>query len=121
MKKLQDVIRNFCEARGWTHATPASYAKSISIESAELLELFQWSEPSAVELIGNKLQLQNVRDELADVLIYSLDLATMLNLDAETIVRAKLRYNQRKYPVKKVRGMRSTYAKIKKEYRKKRL
>ncbi|MDA3932297.1 MAG: nucleotide pyrophosphohydrolase [Tenericutes bacterium] len=91
MKKLLDEIIKFRDQRGWKHHdTPASLAKSIIIEAAELLENYQWSDVSP--------NPENVKEELADVLIYSLAMATDLGYDPETIIREKLEKNAIKYP-----------------------
>ncbi|OQX93643.1 MAG: nucleotide pyrophosphohydrolase [Tenericutes bacterium 4572_104] len=91
MKKILKEIIEFRDKRGWKkHDTPQSLAKSIIIEAAELLENYQWedSEPN----------LENVKEELADVLIYSLAMVSDLNLDPETIIKEKLEKNKIKYP-----------------------
>ncbi len=91
MKKILSEIIKFRDKRGWKkHDTPQALAKSIIIEAAELLENYQWedSEPN----------LENVKEELADVLIYSLAMVSDLNLDPETIIREKLEKNKIKYP-----------------------
>ncbi len=118
MRDVQNMIREFLDARGWRdRANPASYAKSISIEAAELLELFQWREPSAAEIAADPQLLQKIRHELADVLIYCLDLADILDLDAEAIIREKMEHNGKKYPVDAIKADPANYQKIKTKYR----
>ena len=91
MKKLIDDIIEFRNQRGWEkHDTPSSLAKSIIIEAAELLENYQWE-----DVVPNQ---ENVKEELADVLIYSLAMATDLGYDPEEIIREKLKKNAIKYP-----------------------
>ena len=68
-------------------------AKSISIEASELLECFQWDEEN--------FDLQHVKEELADVIIYSQDLLDKLNLDVDEIVDMKMAMNEKKYPIDK--------------------
>lgn len=93
MKKILDEIIKFRDDRGWKdHDTPQSLAKSIIIEAAELLENYQWED--------SKPDLINVQEELADVLIYSLAMASDLGLDPEKIIRDKLEKNKIKYPEK---------------------
>jgi len=90
-------IRKFKEDREWEQFhTPANLAKSISIEANELLECFQWSETD--------YNLEHVKEELADVLVYCQDMLDRLNLDADEIVNSKMDQNERKYPVEKARG-----------------
>lgn len=71
-----DRIRKFTEDRNWDQFhSPANLAKSIVIEAAELLECFQWSD--------EEYDLQHVKEELADVLVYSQNLLDKLELDAQ--------------------------------------
>ena len=94
-------IRNFVKDRDWEQFhTPANLAKSIAIEAAELLECFQWSDEADVE---------HVREELADVLIYCQDLLDCLGLDADEIIMAKMARNEEKYPLEKAKGSAAKY------------
>jgi len=94
MEKITKAIIDFRDKRGWKETdTPESLAKSIVIEAAELLENFQWGKES--------FDKANVRDEIADVVLYSLALAYDLGLDIETIAFDKLKKNAQKYPLKK--------------------
>ena len=79
-EKTLTRIRKFTEDRNWDQFhSPANLAKSISIEASELLECFQWNEEN--------FDLQHVKEELADVIIYSQDLLDKLNLDDVEIER----------------------------------
>lgn len=90
-------IRKFTEDRNWDQFhSPANLAKSISIEASELLECFQWDE--------DHFDLQHVKEELADVIIYSQDLLDKLNLDVDEIVDMKMAMNEKKYPVEKCKA-----------------
>lgn len=120
MKDLQELIARFLKQRGWNeHSNPSSYAKSISIEAAELLEHFQWKEPSVEAIRKDPELFKAIQSELADVLIYGLDMASVFGLDAAALVRSKMRHNARKYPIRRVRGSEAAYYRIKKEFRKK--
>ena len=78
-EKTLTRIRKFTEDRNWDQFhSPANLAKSISIEASELLECFQWNEEN--------FDLQHVKEELADVIIYSQDLLDKLNFDVDEIV-----------------------------------
>ncbi|MBQ6392605.1 MAG: nucleotide pyrophosphohydrolase [Eubacterium sp.] len=97
-----DRIRKFTEDRDWDqYHSPANIAKSIVIESAELLECFQWSE--------DNYDLQHVKEELADVLVYSQNLLDKLGLDVDEIVNMKMSQNEKKYPVEKAKGSAAKY------------
>ncbi len=118
MENLKEKIRKYIQARGWTVLeNPGSIAKSISIESAELLEIFQWKDLSPGEIKKDKEVFQNLKDELADVLIYATEMAISLDLDIEKVINQKLTKNSKKYPAKLVRGKQDVYLKIKKEMR----
>ena len=94
MKKLIDDIIKFRDERGWKcHDTPQALAKSIIIEAAELLENYQWEDESP--------NIENVKEELADVLIYAIAMASDLGFDPEAIIREKLDKNAIKYPKNK--------------------
>ena len=117
MWKKQQEIDKYLNDRGWVERNPANLAKSIVIESAELLEHFQWNHKTKEEVIKDKKLLKEISHELADVAIYCFDMAIALNLDLETIVDEKLKIVNKKYPVKKVLNNKSAYYEIKKEYR----
>ena len=90
-------IRRFTEDRDWDQFhSPANLAKSLVIEAAELLECFQWSDTD--------YDIQHVKEELADVLVYSQNMLDKLGLDADEIVNAKMSQNEAKYPVDKAKG-----------------
>ena len=100
-----DRIRRFSDDRDWDQFhSPANLAKSIVIEAAELLECFQWNE--------DDYDIQQVKEELADVLVYSQHLLDKLGLDADEIVNMKMAQNEAKYPVDKARGKADKYDKL---------
>ena len=97
-----DRIRKFTEERDWDQFhSPANLAKSIVIEAAELLECFQWSD--------EEFDLQHIKEELADVMVYSQNLLDKLGLDADEIVNMKMTMNEEKYPVEKAKGKSDKY------------
>lgn len=96
-----DRIRKFTEDRDWDQFhSPANLAKSICIESAELLECFQWDD---------NYDIEHVKEELADVLVYCRNMLDKLNLDEDEIVNAKMEKNELKYPVEKAKGKSDKY------------
>ncbi len=95
INNLISQIDAFRDARNWRDFHNAKdLALSLSLEAAELLECFQWQ--SSEQATENNLD--EIKDELADVLIYALTLSSTLNLDVTTIVEAKIEKNGRKYP-----------------------
>ena len=104
-KETIERIRKFTEDRDWDQFhSPANLAKSISIEANELLECFQWDE--------EHYNLQEVKEELADVLVYCRNMLDKLELDEDEIVNAKLSQNEAKYPVDKAKGKADKYNKL---------
>lgn len=95
-------IKKFTTDRDWDQFhSPANLAKSIMIEAGELLECFQWSE--------EEYDIEHVKEELADVLIYCHDMLDKLGLDEDEIINAKMDKNEMKYPVEKARGNAKKY------------
>lgn len=98
------ALRGFVEERDWAQFhSPSNLAKSISIEAAELLECFQWSDDAKQE---------RVESELADVLTYCLLLADRLHVEPDAIVLAKLDETKRKYPVESAHGKSTKYGQL---------
>lgn len=103
-KALREEILKFTEERDWDQFhSPENLAKSIAIEAAELLECYQWNEEA---------NLDHVKEELADVLIYCTQLAEKLQLDMEQIMWDKLKLNAKKYPVEKAKGNSKKYKEL---------
>ncbi|WP_347321205.1 nucleotide pyrophosphohydrolase [Rossellomorea sp. RS05] len=97
IQQLINKIDQFRDDRNWRpNHNPKDLAISISIEAAELLEDFQWvtSEEALEE------NTENIREEIADILIYSLTLCSELGFDVKEIVEEKIEKNGLKYPVK---------------------
>ena len=104
-KETIDRIRAFTEDRDWDQFhSPANLAKSISIEANELLECFQWDEEN--------FDSSHVKEELADVIVYCVDMLDKLNLDVDEIINAKMDINEKKYPVEKAKGSAEKYDKL---------
>lgn len=125
MKEIEAEVLSYLKERRWDNLRPADIAKSIMIEGAELLELFQWENLSLDEVRQNSRKVELIKKELADVLIYAIDMAVLLGIDTEVIIRAKLAHVAKKYPAKLMRDRPKEeseaggeYWKIKQEYRK---
>ena len=104
-----DKINQFRDDRDWRQFhNEKDLAISISLEAAELLELFQWKSPEEVR----ENSIERIKEELADVLIYSHMLASNLDLDIDEIIEAKLEKNNIKYPVDKSKGNKVKYTEL---------
>lgn len=96
-----DRILKFRDERNWKQFhNPKDLAISISLEAAELLEVFQWS----ADDVRCEDKIGKIREELADVLNYCVLMADTCGLDIDEIVREKLVLNEKKYPVEKAYG-----------------
>lgn len=95
-------IRRFTSDRDWDqYHTPSNLAKTIVIESTELLECFQWN--------NDNFDIEHVKEELADVIVNCQNLLDKLCLDVDEIVNKKLEQNEKKYPVKKFKSLDKKY------------
>ena len=104
MKKLMEEIEQFNKERDWDQFhSPENLAKSIAIESGELLECFQWN---------NNYNKDEVCEELADVFTYCIMMADKLNVDPEEIILKKLDKTRKKYPIDKAKGVSTKYNKL---------
>ena len=102
---LMQRIDKFNKDRDWDQFhSPVNLAKSISIESGELLECFQWS--------NDRFELADVKEELADVINYCLQMCNVLELDPIEIINAKMDVTEKKYPVDKAKGISTKYNKL---------
>ena len=107
---IQRVLQ-FRDARDWRQFhTPKDLAISMSLEAAELLEVFQWS---GSDVGCDETKLVKVRDELADVLSYCILMADVCGLDLDKIMNEKVTKNEAKYPVEKARGNAAKYTELK--------
>lgn len=101
-EETKQRIRKFSLDRDWDQFhSPANIAKSIVIEAAELLECFQWDEEN--------YDIRHVKEELADVMVYSYNLLDKLGLDEDEIINMKMTQNEQKYPVEKAKGSAAKY------------
>ncbi len=105
MEKLIREIKKFNEEREWDKFhTPENLAKSIIIESGELLECFQWD--------SENYDKDEVYEELADVFTYCIQMAIKLNVNPEEIILKKLEKTKKKYPIEKAKGVSTKYNKL---------
>lgn len=102
-----EIINQFINDRDWHQFHNAKdLAISVSLEASELLELFQWRTPEE----GTE-NIERVKEELADVLIYSYMMADNLGLDIDQIIAEKVQKNAEKYPVEGYKSSRGKYDK----------
>ena len=98
MKNIETEIHKFLAERGWDKLRPSDLAKSICIETAELLEIFQWTSIDIKETKQDLKRMEEIKKELADVFIYAFEMAVLLGIDSEKIIKEKLEHVKKKYP-----------------------
>lgn len=99
--KLKVKIKKFVEERNWEEFhNPKNLAMSIAIESGELMEIFQWMSIENSKNIVDRDIKENIEDEIADVIIYSLSLCNQLDINPYEIINNKIKKNAIKYPIK---------------------
>ncbi len=107
MERLETLLKrisSFSKDRDWDQFhTPTNLSKSIAIEAGELLECFQWTE---------NYDENAVKEELADVLNYCLQMALVLHVDPIEIINEKMDKNEKKYPIDKAKGVATKYDKL---------
>ena len=105
LEELKQRIKKFSKDRDWDQFhTPSNLAKSISIEAAELLECFQWSD--------TEYDKEHVLEELADVMNYCIQMSQVLDVDIIDIINKKMDKTEKKYPIEKCKGVSTKYDKI---------
>ena len=105
---IQRVLK-IRDDRDWRQFhTPKDLAISMSLEAAELLEVFQWSGAD----LECRDKLEEIREELADVLSYCILMADVCGLDLDEIMNEKVDKNEAKYPVEKARGSAAKYTEL---------
>lgn len=106
VQQLKDAYRQFVAERQWEpFHSPKNLSMSLSVEAAELMELFLWMENTESRTVGNDPARRNaVAEEIADVAGHIFCLCNVLGLDLSDIITAKLRKNAQKYPAEQYRG-----------------
>ena len=104
MKELEKKIVKFAEDRDWLQFnTPENLAKSIAIESGELLECFQWN---------NNFDKDELKYEIADVMNYCILLCHQIGVDLDERCINKKNISAKKYPIEKCKGKSDKYTKL---------
>lgn len=105
MNERLKEMKEFVEEREWTgYHNPKNLSMSIAIESAELMEIFQWMNTDESMKIMETDEAEHVKEEIADIMLYCLSLCNTLELDPDTIIKSKLERNKIRFPVEKVKG-----------------
>lgn len=109
LQELKERMACFVRERDWEQFhTPKNLSMSIAIEAAELMEHFQWLTLEQAQQLESSA-MQEISEELADIVIYSLSMANCLQIDLAQTVLAKMEKNRHKYPKEKVQGKAHKY------------
>lgn len=112
LSDIRNSLRLFAAERDWDqYHSPKNLASALIVEAGELLEHFQWMTEEASKSPTAK-QLNHLREEMADVLIYLVRLADKLNIDLLEAARQKIEKNALKYPRDKARGNSRKYSEL---------
>jgi dCTP diphosphatase len=104
-KALQSKIAHFAQQREWEkYHTPKNLVMALTVEAAELMELFQWLTDEEACSIMQTDKATKVRHEVADTAVYLLRLCDLLKIDLTEAIEEKMKLNAEKYPVEKSRG-----------------
>lgn len=110
-KLIQKKLAQFSAEREWDQFhTPKNLAIALSVECSELLEEFQWlTDEQSASSMENSDRAERIRDELADITAYLVQLAGKLGVDLEEAVLKKIEKNAAKYPIEKFKGSAKKY------------
>jgi NTP pyrophosphatase (non-canonical NTP hydrolase) len=103
---LKNAVARFIRERDWEQFhSPKNLSMAVSIEAAELMELFQWMEVDEARRRSKAPRFRKkIEEEIADIAIYTLSLCHSLGLDLSSCIEKKIVKNRKKYPVEKCRG-----------------
>lgn len=112
IQELKALVQKFVEERDWGQFhNPKNLSIGIALEAAELLEQFQWcsTEASYDQCLKHK---EAISHELADVVIYALNFARVVEIDLSAAIQEKMILNAQKYPVEKAKGKSTKYTQL---------
>lgn len=111
---LKKLVTKFRDDRDWKKFhNPKDLSMSVSIEANELLELFQWKDEKQIaEALREPAKFQDVKDEIADIVVYCIDMCDVLGIDLSQAVEGKIKKNEAKYPIDKAKGNSIKYTEL---------
>ena len=112
IKKLQQIIKQFSQDRDWDQFhSPKNLTMALSVETSELLEIFQWLTEEESYNLSNSKQ-QHAKEEIADIAIYLLNICMKLDINLEEAVLEKIEKNAEKYSIEKAKGTAKKYTEL---------
>ena len=105
IEEIQARLDKFAKDRNWDQFhTPKNLTMALSVEVAELLEIFQWSNSGGLDEIKDIETRKKIEEEIADIFIYLIKISGKLNVDLSKIINEKIDKNEKKYPIDKSYG-----------------
>lgn len=109
LSRLKEELRKFASERDWDKFhSPKNLSMALNVEASELLEIFQWSTEKQSRKLTEK-KLNEAREEIADILIYTVKIADKLGIDPLEEAFKKIEKNHKKYPIEKSKGSSKKY------------
>jgi dCTP diphosphatase len=114
LKRVKLALRSFADKRDWgKFHNPKNLVMALSVESSELVEIFQWlNEGESKTITDSNEKMEQVKDEIADILMYTIRLADVLNFDISESIKSKMEKNEIKYPVEMAKGNAKKYTEL---------
>ena len=113
MQNIQNIIKDFSKQRDWDQFhNPKNLAMALSVETAELVEIFQWLNPEQVLNIDDAKK-EHLKEEVADIAVYLLRICMAYDIDLEEAILSKMKKNEKKYPLEDKNGDKIEYGKKK--------
>ena len=109
--QLKSILSSFAKIREWEKFhSPKNLSMAIAGEAGELLEIFQWiTEQQSIDIKDNTLIREEISYELADIILYIIQMASQLNINLSKAIFKKIKINNKKYPINKVKGSAKKY------------
>lgn len=110
LEKIKDQLKRFSKDRDWEQFhNPKNLTMAISVEVAELVEIFQWANDGGLQKVTDSDTRKKIEDEIADIFNYLVKFVDILDIDLEKISLEKIRSNAEKYPIDKSKGNSKKY------------
>ena len=113
LEKISERLKKFSKDRNWEqYHSPKNLAMALSVEVAELVEIFQWSNDGGTKEINDPVTRKQIEEEIADIFNYLVKFVDLMDIDLEKISLEKIQKNDEKYPVEKSKGKSEKYNKL---------
>ena len=110
---IKEKLNQFSKERDWEqYHSPKNLAMALSVEVAELVEIFQWSNDGGIKEVENEQTRKEIEEEIADIFNYLVKFVDLMDIDLEKISLEKIQKNDEKYPVEKSKGNSEKYNKL---------